>query len=281
LLVDKPAGPTSHDVVAIARRAFRTKRVGHTGTLDPFATGLLTLLVGRTTRLMPFLVGLPKRYVGTLRLGESSNTDDLTGQLTDLAQGTVEVSDTELADAMRSLTGRIDQVPPLFSAKKVGGVPAHRRVRRGESVSLAPQTVEVYRFDAVRRLGSEVYFEVDVGSGTYIRALARDLGQKLGCGAHLRALRRLEVGPWHVRDAITLAALDAGAAVLKPPSAATVHFPTRPLDDAERHLVAHGRALPAREEPDGPVALLAAGALIAVAEREGDLLKPRVVLEAA
>jgi tRNA pseudouridine55 synthase len=274
--VDKPEGPTSHDVVAAARRAYRVRRVGHAGTLDPFASGLLPLLLGRATRLMPYLVGLPKTYQGTIRLGVRTDSDDLTGQVLHRDDAWREVDDARLAGAAAALTGSIEQVPPVFSAKKIGGVPAHRRVRRGEAVALEARVVDVRRFAVGAREGADFRFEADVGSGTYLRALARDLGESLGCGAHLRALRRTRVGPFSVADAVPLDRLPPAPA---PPSAAVPHLPRRALDDAEYSAVRQGRRIAAGGEGPDPVALTYRSELVAVAQRQGDELQPRVVLE--
>jgi tRNA pseudouridine55 synthase len=273
--VDKPAGPTSHDVVAAARRAFHASRVGHGGTLDPFASGLLLLFLGRCTRLVPYLVGLPKHYEGTIRLGVRTDTDDLDGRVVSADDGWRDVDDARLTEAAAALTGTIAQVPPVYSAKKLGGVPAHRRVRRGEAVALAPREVDVRRFEISGRDGPLARFEAEVGSGTYVRALARDLGAALGCGAHLQALRRTRVGPFDVRDAVAPARFPCP---LSPPAAAVPHLPRRSLDDAEYDAVRQGRAIPARAEDPGPVALFHATLLVAVAAREGDHVHPRTVL---
>lgn len=278
LLVDKPAGVTSHDVVDIVRRGLATRRVGHGGTLDPFATGLLPLLAGRATRLMPYVVGLSKQYTGTLRLGVRTETDDLSGTVIATSDSGRDVPDEQLEQAMRRLTGHYLQTPPTFSAKKVAGRPAHRRARRGEMVSLEPAPVVVNRFVLTGRRGADVDFAADVGSGTYVRALARDLGDGLGCGAHLRALRRTAIGRWDVADAVPLARFESGETDLLPSAGAVGHLHPRSLDASERDLVRHGRPLPADETDESPVALLADGELVAVAERDDDWLQPRVVL---
>ena len=275
--MDKPAGPTSHDVVAAVRRATGMRRVGHAGTLDPFATGLLTVLVGRATRLAPFLVGLDKTYEGTLELGRTTDTDDATGTV--VADAPVAVGDAQLRAAMGILTGTLAQIPPAFSAKKVAGRPAHRSARRGRPEHLAPVAVHVARFAFQGRDGNRVRFTADVGSGTYIRALARDLGAHLGCGAHLVTLRRTAVGPWPVTEAVSLAdILEHGPQVL-PAREAVRHLPIRVLNADEAVAVRHGRAVP-DGDGDGPVALLADGTLLAVALREGHVLRPTVVLAA-
>jgi len=265
-------------VVAVARRGLGTRRVGHAGTLDPFATGLLPLLIGRATRLMPYLSGLTKRYVGTLRLGEATTTDDRTGEPMLASSQADAISDDRLGEAMDRLTGCLTQLPPAFSAKKVGGKPAYRRARRGEAVVLRPVTVEVFRFAVLARDGRDVEFEAQVGGGTYIRALARDLGAALGCGAHLRALRRVAVGPWSIDHACAFADLQRGAVVIADVLAAVSHLAHRVITAEERHAVGHGR--PIDGACDGTaVALLHDGALIAVATPHAGRLKPRVVLE--
>jgi tRNA pseudouridine55 synthase len=274
--VDKPEGPTSHDVVAVARRTYRVRRVGHAGTLDPFASGLLPLLLGRGTRLMPYLVGLPKTYEGSIRLGIRTDSDDVTGQVLKTDDSWREVDDARLAGAAAALTGSIAQVPPAYSAKKVGGVPAHRRVRRGEAVTLEARVVDVRRFTVRARDGADFRFEADVGSGTYVRALARDLGEALGCGAHLRALRRTRVGPFRLADAVPFDRLPPTPAPL---TAAVPHLPRRALDDAEYAAVRQGRQIGASGEGPDPVALMHGSDLVAVAERQGNVLQPRVVLE--
>lgn len=259
------------------RRVLNTRRVGHGGTLDPFASGLLPLLVGRATRLASFVTGLPKCYDGVLRLGRFTDTDDDTGAVLADDASWERVTDEALAEAIASLTGLIDQVPPRFSAKKVGGIPAYRHARRGAALHLASRSVEVRRFACTGRSGPDVRFTVEVGSGTYVRALARDLGARLGCGAHLTALRRVTVGPWHVGDAVALDALQTGVPI-RPPLAAVEHLPRRLLETTEAAAVCHGRTVPAGDAPAGPIALCAGDALVAVAVRRGGDLVPRVVL---
>lgn len=258
----------------------RTRRVGHAGTLDPGASGLLLLLAGRATRLMPFLAGLRKCYTGTLQLGVRTATDDASGTVIATDESWRQLSDERLREAMLGLTGTLDQVPPAFSAKKLGGTPAHRRARRGETVALAPARVAVHRFVFTARDAAMVAFEAEVGSGTYVRALARDLGEALGCGAHLVALRRTRVGPWRVEDAAPLAALAAGDVPLRDMTVAVAHLPARPLTVAEHALVRHGRPVPGEAAGGGPVALLAEGHLVAIAVPRDGTLAPKVVLEA-
>jgi len=277
VLVDKPAGPTSHDVVDLVRRATGTRRVGHAGTLDPFASGVLPVLSGRATRLVPYLVGLGKQYTGVLRLGITTDTDDGTGTVLGTDAGWQSLADEVVVEAMATLTGPQSQRPPVYSARKVAGVPAHRRARRGQEVTLAPRDIAVHAFACTGREGPDVAFTAQVSSGTYIRALARDLGERLGCGAHLVALRRTAVGPWTERDAVPLDRVVPPFA-LGPALAAVVHLPHRALDADEAAGVRHGRTVAARDAPAGPCALVEHGALLAVAERQGDQLVPRVVL---
>lgn len=276
--MDKPAGPTSHDVVAVVRRAFGMRRVGHAGTLDPFATGLLPVLLGRATRLMPYLVGLPKRYTGVIRLGTRTATDDPAGEVTATDDGWKSLDDERVRRAMEELTGIVDQVPPAFSAKKVQGRPAHRRARRGEAVALAARTVSVERFVLVGREGPDIRFEASVGSGTYVRALARDLGERLGCGAHLAELRRVTVGPWSVEEAMSLDEIRSGNTDPLPALAAVPHLPKVSLDDDRLNLVRHGRSVPVEDVPAGPVALTAKSELVAIGEPIGGSIRPRVVI---
>ncbi|NIN11581.1 MAG: tRNA pseudouridine(55) synthase TruB [Gemmatimonadales bacterium] len=262
------------------RRALGTRRVGHTGTLDPFASGLLIVLVGRATRLARFLVGLPKCYTGTIQLGVETDTDDRTGTVTANSDDWRSVSDTAISDAMTALKGRVQQQPPPFSAKKLAGERAHRLARRGKPVDLQPREVEVGEFALMGREGPLMHFAAQVSSGTYLRALARDLGAALRCGAHLHQLRRTAVGPFRVEDAVAPEAVDRQRTPIHAPREAVQHLPTFELNDELRGKVVHGQPVPAADAVDDPVALVAHGRLVAVAERQGDLFKPRVVLEA-
>ena len=213
LIVDKPAGWTSHDVVARARRICGTRKVGHAGTLDPMATGVLVLGVNRATRLLTFLVGCDKTYTATIRLGEATVTDDAEGELT-IATDASTVTREAIEAAVLPLTGPIQQVPSSVSAIKVKGERAYHRVRQGEDVRLSARPVTVHRLDVldVRHCGAvvDVDIEVEVSSGTYVRALARDLGAALGVGGHLTALRRTRVGRFDIVDAHDLESLASG-----------------------------------------------------------------------
>lgn len=205
LLVDKPGGITSHDVVARTRRALNTRKIGHAGTLDPMATGLLVLGVGGATRLLTFIVGLDKTYEATIRLGVSTDSDDADGEVT-AETDAGDVTEGAIVDGIRDLTGPISQVPSTVSAIKVGGKRAYDLARAGEDVQLKARDVTVSRFEVLEiRRGDRVVdvdVVVDCSSGTYIRALARDLGSGLGVGGHLTALRRTRIGPFDVADAV-------------------------------------------------------------------------------
>jgi tRNA pseudouridine55 synthase len=201
LLVDKPAGITSHDVVDIARRAYGERSIGHLGTLDPFATGLLVLLLGRATRLATFVENEPKIYDATICFGDETDTGDPTG---DVIRSAPLPSRQAVLDAIPSLTGEIRQVPPEFSAKKVAGAPAYRAARAGESVVLAPASVTVYEWQISSLTDDELTVSISCGGGTYVRALARDLGRACGSAAHLTSLRRTRSGEFDVLDAATI-----------------------------------------------------------------------------
>ena len=281
LLVDKPAGGTSHDVVLAARRATGERRIGHAGTLDPFATGLLVLLLGRATRLLPYMSGEPKVYVATIRFGAETDTDDLGGAVVRVAPPP---TDEAVRAAIPTLSGSIAQLPPAYSAKRVGGRRAYAAARAGEALELAPVTVRVDGWELLgwrRGLpdGDELDVRITCGGGTYIRALARDLGRLTESAAHLSALRRTHSGPFDVADAASLDLLRGGEAPVLPPLAALQGMPVQPLGADEIARIARGIDIPA--VVDGDVGALVAeesGALVAVAERRGDRWQPRVVM---
>ena len=275
LLVAKPAGPTSHDMVDIVRRALGTRRVGHTGTLDPFAAGLLVMVVGRATRLVPFAAAWTKSYEGRIRLGVTTDTDDATGQVLDSRP--VAVDRTALERALDGFRGTYRQRPPAYSAVKVDGERAYRRARRGEVVEPSERDVEITALEVTAFALPEVEFRATVSGGTYLRSLARDIGAALGCGGHLAALRRTVVGPFRLAEAVAPAA--ATAAALLPPGVLVRHLERRDVDTAERNAVVHGRWIAAAGDATAtPVAMFAGETLVAVADRAGDVLKPRVVL---
>ena len=277
MLVAKPAGPTSHDVVDIVRRALGEDRVGHLGTLDPFAKGLLVLVVGRATRLAPFAAEWPKSYEGVIRLGVTTDTDDATGTVLATSPWTG-ITLTQLAEVVGSFRGRYEQRPPAYSAVKIAGERAYRRARRGEAVVPEPRPVEIRELEIVEAAVPDLQFRATVSAGTYVRSLARDIGAALGCGAHLTALRRTAVGPLRLADAIAPEAVTAAA--LQDAAVLVAHMPRRQVDKKERDAVVHGRPIPRSVVADGgPLTAVFSGEeLLAVAEQVGELLKPRVVV---
>lgn len=252
LLVDKPGGWTSHDVVARTRRAAATRRVGHAGTLDPMATGLLVLGVNRATRLLTYVVGADKTYTATIRLGQSTVTDDADGDVTSEADPSG-VARGEIDAVLQTLRGDIEQVPSAVSAIKIDGKRAYARVRSGEDVDIPARPVTIHRFDiAVERRQTD-WIDLDVivecSSGTYIRALARDLGERLGVGGHLTALRRTRVGPFAIEGAQSLdAVMNDGPAIISITEAATALFPVwQPEPDVVLDA-RYGRRVPAPDQ---------------------------------
>ena len=274
--MDKPAGPTSHDVVQRVRRVLKTRAVGHTGTLDPFATGLLVVLVGRATRLARFVEAEAKTYLATARLGVATDTDDGTGTPLGPPADLTGLTKARVAEALAGFAGEQRQLPPRYSAKHVDGERSYRLARRGVAVQPAETTVVVRRIDLVEYAPPELVFRVTVSAGTYVRALARDLGERLGVGAHLTALRRESIGALRVEDAVRLAEVDASA--VRPARAVLGHLPAIELDDAARAAVSHGRPVPADADAQGDVALVHEGELVAVARAGDGWLRPSVVL---
>lgn len=278
VLVAKPAGPTSHDVVDTVRRALDERRVGHLGTLDPFAQGLLVVVVGRATRLAPYAAGWDKRYAGVIRLGATTDTDDGTGTVTATSDAWRALDAALVATAFARFTGRYDQAPPAYSAVKVAGERAYRRARRGETPALQPRPVDVRALVLDQWAPPDARFHATVSAGTYVRSLARDVGAALGCGGHLVALERTAVGPFTLADAVPAEAVTPAA--VRDAATLVADLARRDLDPAESVAAAHGRPIAAGsgDQGAGRVALFADGVLLAVAEREGDMLKPRVVL---
>jgi tRNA pseudouridine55 synthase len=276
LLVDKPAGMTSHDVVLAARRAIGESRIGHAGTLDPFATGLLVLLVGRATRLLPYMSGEPKRYSATIRFGSETDTGDLHGTVVRTAPPP---DHDAVVAAVRELTGTILQVPPAFSAKRVGGKRAYELARKGDAPELEaePVTVHEWRLGAWR--DNDLDVEIVCGGGTYIRALARDLGRLTNSAAHLVALRRTGAGPFSVDDAVSIEDLRARRVTLRPPLDALSGLSVQNLTPPDVSRVARGQEVEASVEGER-AALVAedSGVLVAFAERRGERWQPRVVM---
>jgi len=286
VVVDKPAGLTSHDVVAHLRRIARTRKVGHAGTLDPAATGILVLGVGRATRLLAHLVLADKAYAATLRLGFSTVTDDAAGDVLTVHDA-AGVTDDAVRAAARRFVGTIDQVPSSVSAVKVAGRRAYQRVRAGEAVVLRPRRVAVTRFDvvAVRRDGSNVDVDVlvDCSSGTYVRALARDLGTALGVGGHLTALRRTRVGSFDLDQASTLDDLAERAAAGHPigidlSTAVGSLFARHDVDAAAAARLSHGGRLPAAGLADVYAVFGPDGGVVALVRDDGNQARPVLVL---
>ncbi|MEJ7629075.1 MAG: tRNA pseudouridine(55) synthase TruB [Nocardioidaceae bacterium] len=277
LVVDKPAGWTSHDVVARGRLVCGTRRVGHAGTLDPMATGVLLLGIGRATRLLGRLALTDKAYEATIRLGQTTVSDDAEGEVIDSVDAGG-VTDDAIAGAVASLTGTIQQRPSAVSAIKIDGERAYRRVRAGEDVVLPARAVTVSRFEieAVRRHAGLVDLDVQVecSTGTYVRALARDLGAMLDVGGHLTRLRRTRVGPYDLSTAHALDALGAEPDVVPLDSAAEQCFPTYRVTPEQATAVRHGRAFAANLGANGQVALFTeTGGFLALYEQDGPRAK--------
>jgi len=264
VIVDKPGGITSHDVVARIRRLAGTRRVGHAGTLDPMATGVLVVGVEKATRLLGYLTLTEKEYAATIRLGQSTSTDDAEGDITSTASA-VDVNAETLAKAVAGLTGEIQQVPPAVSAIKVDGQRAYRLTRAGAAPELAPRPVTVYEFavTSARLLREDGLMDLDAtvrcSSGTYVRALARDLGTAVGTGGHLTRLRRTRVGGYGIDQAHTLDQLAENLEVLPLAQAASVAFPGRQLTADEARRLAHGGRLAATAGADAATGAGVAG----------------------
>lgn len=305
LVVDKPAGPTSHDVVARVRRAIGLSRIGHTGTLDPLATGVLPLVVGRATRLAQFLTADEKEYVAGIRFGYATRTYDAEDRLVRDPDGgpleltpplrTVHVEPEALRGAMRELTGTYEQMPPAFSAKKVGGTPAYLLARLDKTVDVKPVPVTVWTLELLACAEGLATVRIVCSSGFYVRSLAHELGQRLGCGAHLESLRRVRAGEFRVDQAVALRTIqeegpDALARLVPMPSL-LARLPHVIVNERGARRAAHGNALAAEDlSPGGmaggavggpgPVRVLDAhGMLLAIGEvGAGGLLQPVVVL---
>lgn len=280
LPIDKPEGPSSHDVVAAARRALGLRRIGHTGTLDPFATGLLLLCLGPATRLAEYLVGLDKEYEATARLGVATDTLDHTGAVMAETGEWRGLTEPAIRAAFERQAGTRPQIPPIYSAKKIGGRKAYELAREGEAVVPDAVEVTIHSLEVTAVDGAEVRFRMRCSSGTYVRAVARDAGDALGVGAHLTALRRTAVGRFRVEDALPADRLEDASAVrtaLVAPLRALDHLPVVELSEEERRRVGHGQRLPGAGRPRGLVTLADAGELVAVAESDGETLHPRKV----
>jgi tRNA pseudouridine55 synthase len=283
LVVDKPGGVTSRDVVDRAQRWFpHGTRIGHTGTLDPLATGVLVLCVGSATRLTEYVQDMGKTYTSTFLLGTTSDTDDADGTVTARA-GAVAPDEVAVRRSLATLVGEIEQVPPAYSAAKVTGRRAYDLARQGEEVTLRARRVCVYGIDVLKYEYPRLEVEVRCGKGTYVRSLARDLGERLGCGALVEVLRRTRVGPFDAADGLLPdAATDVARSRLLPPAAALAELPRVTVSATEAARLRQGQAVPVAAPPERAEAAVfdAAGALVAVAavDRAERLLRPAKVL---
>jgi tRNA pseudouridine55 synthase len=271
-LIDKPSGVTSHDCVSMVRRAFGTRKVGHAGTLDPMATGLLLIGVGRATRLLRFLGDLPKTYEGTGRLGEETDTLDAEGEVT--RRATVSVSRADVERACAGLVGETLQRPPAYSAVKVGGRKLYEAARKGEALEAEPRRVRVDTFEVASFDRRDFAFRVVCSGGTYVRVLVADIGSALGCGAHLARLRRTAIGPFRVEDGVP----PGSPGPPLPLERAVAHLPRMDLEPEEARVAANGSILgPAGIE--GPYGVYAPdGRLIGIYRDEGSKARPEMIL---
>ena len=285
LLVDKLEGPTSHDVVSWARRSLGVRRIGHTGTLDPFASGLLVLVVGPATRLSEYLSTLPKKYEARARLGISTHTHDAEGSIVRVHDYGVGPTQDQVEMELATFEGRGQQVPPQFSAKKVGGERMYKRARRGDIVQLPPVDVEILEIRMTDYAPPEIGFTLTCSSGTYVRAIARDLGDRLGVGAHLTVLRRTAVGTFSVDRAVSGDVLREG---LSPdpahwvePAAAVGHLTTIRVEAVAALCLRQGGAIPwsegAEPETGKPIAVMDEAGLVGIAEIRNGHLAPKKI----
>ena len=284
LPLNKPVGPSSHDMVTLARRRLGIRRVGHTGTLDPFALGLLLLCLNRATRLVEYMHPLPKEYLATALLGVSTTTDDPEGELTATSNAWRGLARLELARALDGFLGTFDQRPPDYSAKKVRGEAAYSRARRGEAQSLDAVPVTVHRIELVAMELPRVRFRVRCSTGTYVRSLARDLGERLGTGAHLTALERTAIGRVQLGDALLPADLDDPGRVrraLIPPLDAISHLPRVDVEPEVARSLEQGRTVPFRSRAGGDCAVACRGRLVAIGRTVPAGLRPRKVFPRA
>jgi tRNA pseudouridine55 synthase len=274
-IIDKPEGMTSHDVVQAVRKKFAIGKAGHLGTLDPIATGVLPLCIGKATRLAQFLPNFPKEYTGEIRFGFATSTYDREGWPTS-DERPLDRSPDEIREAMRSLTGILDQIPPPFSAKKVGGVPSYKLARKNRAVEISPVRVEVQEFDLLRLDPPLAKFRVVCSAGTYVRSLACDLGHKLGCGAHLTELRRTRSGDFRIENAIALDRLMERDLI--PMHGLLASWPCIEVSETDETKVVHGNQIPGACEGDFARIFNKKGEFIAVASLESGWVRPRLVL---
>lgn len=286
LLVDKPEGPTSHDIVERVRRGLGGLRTGHTGTLDPFATGLLILCLGWATRLAEYLIGLPKRYRATMRLGIRTDTDDRTGRVLKRDGAWALLEPLAIGEALRARSAVRAQRVPAYSARRRGGTRLYEAARRGGRVEAPVTRMRIDRLEAVHVEGPDVTFDLECSAGTYVRALARDVGEDLGVGAHLTELRRLEVGAFRVEDALPadgLADPHRVAEALRPPEDAVAHLPWVEVAGPDARRLAEGRSVPVSggSVEAAPVAVVQRGRLIATGVAAGGVLRAEKVFPPA
>jgi tRNA pseudouridine55 synthase len=278
LVVDKPTGMTSHDVVQVIRNGTGIRRAGHTGTLDPRASGVLVVLVGPAVRLSEYVSASDKRYQAIVRLGASTDTFDADGKFTRRSETPINVTEAQFEEALKKFIGHIEQTPPPYSAVKVQGRKAYEMAREGEEVDLAPRTIDVYHLEVLEWAPPEVVIDVHCSSGTYVRSLANDLGDLLGCGAYLVGLRRTKSGRFSLRDATPLRKLQeafrAGnwAQYLIPAAEALADWPAIELDPDQVDAIKHGHRVPAAEDakPGMVRGVSMAGELVALMELDED-----------
>jgi tRNA pseudouridine55 synthase len=288
VLVDKPSGPTSHDVVLWARRSLGTSRVGHSGTLDPFASGLLLIMSGWATRISEYLTVLPKTYCATIQLGVTTDTDDSKGQVLERNENWQQLSKSDITNGLKEFEGQISQVPPQYSAKKVQGERMYRKARRGEKVKLDPVKIEVFKIFLTELNFPSMKISVECSSGTYIRSLARDLGTLLGVGAHVSDLRRLSIGEFSVENCIDADSLRKG---LLPDRNAEVEVSKalghlRSIDvgrDIAKKLRngIHIRSPNSEYNNGESIVILCNGELVGIAETDQEVIRPKKILPVA
>ena len=284
LIVDKPIGMTSHQVVQVIRRGTRIKRAGHTGTLDPRASGVLVILIGPAVRLSQYISAEDKRYQANIKLGEKTDTYDTEGKITGTSE--VDVTHAQFEESLKQFVGEIEQVPPPYSAVKVKGRHAYDLARKGEEVKLEPRLINVYSLDLLEWNSPEAVIDVHCSSGTYVRSLAYDLGEKLGCGGNLTGLRRTKSGRFTLRDAVPLRKLteafenNSWYQYLVPAAEALSDWPSITLSNEEVELVKHGHRIPREEGPEKLArAITEQGELVALMQFEPETkeFQPRKV----
>lgn len=275
LVLDKPGDVTSHDMVQYVRKLFKTSKVGHLGTLDPMATGVLPVCVGKATRIAQFLPSSPKEYIGEIRFGFATSTYDRQGTATG-PEMPFDAAAEEVGQAMAAFLGKIEQIPPAISAKKIGGDPSYKLARRGLPVQNAPVAIEVHAFELTGFAPPVASFRVVCSPGTYVRSLAHDLGVRFGCGAHLASLRRLQSGPFRIEDAVRSEHIKSE--VLIPLENLLTDLPMVEADPSQEDRVAHGNPIPAEGLSGLARIFNKKGKFLAVAEVESGWAHPRVVL---